>query len=153
MKAVMQFLFDARRFVLRITGWKTTGVKVMVFNPAGALLLVRNSYGKSEQWLLPGGGIHRREAPQAAAAREIEEEVGIRLTEPTLFATYQSRTEGRRDTVHLFTARSESAPKADGVEVEEARFFPLDALPGTVSPATQRRIAEYRGERAVSERW
>jgi hypothetical protein len=43
--------------------------------------------------------------------------------------------------------------RIDGVEIAEARFFPLDALPPSVSPATLRRIAEVRGERAVSAAW
>jgi hypothetical protein len=41
----------------------------------------------------------------------------------------------------------------DGLEVEEARFFPLDGLPQTVSAATLRRIAEHRGVRPRSADW
>jgi 8-oxo-dGTP pyrophosphatase MutT (NUDIX family) len=153
MKPVMQLLHRARRLLFRLTGWKTRGVKVMLFNRDGELLLVRNSYGKSHLYVLPGGGIRSKENPQSAAAREVEEEVGIRPTELVPFATYVSELEGRRDTIHLFTARADAAPKIDGLEVEEARFFPLDRLPETVSDATLRRIAEYRGEAPVSPRW
>ena len=153
MKPIMQFLYRARRLLLRLTGWKTRGVKVMVFNQAGELLLVRHSYGRSDLFLLPGGGIEARETPAAAAHRELREEVGLSTDELKPFATYCSTSEGRKDEVHLFTATTTGVPKADGVELEDACFFPLGALPKKVSPATLRRIAEYRGEKPVSPRW
>ena len=39
-----------------------------------APLLVRASYRIA--WCLPGGGLHRNEAPEAAARRELAEEIG-----------------------------------------------------------------------------
>lgn len=67
--------------------------------------------------------------------------------------TFESGAEGKRDTIHLFKAIVDELPKVDGVEVIEARFFALDALPDGVSPATLRRIAEMKGERPVDGRW
>lgn len=151
--AALPFLHRARHLALRLLRVKTQGVKAMVFNPAGALLLIRNTYGRSDLFVLPGGGIDRGEAPIDAAAREVLEETGMRIEQVRALSTYQSGAEGRRDTIHLFTALSTDAPVADGVEVEEARFFPLDALPGNVSAATMRRIAEYRGTRPIDGRW
>lgn len=153
MRPLLQIAYRARRTLLRLLRWKTRGVKVMLFDPAGRLLLVRNSYGATGLHVLPGGGIKRGETAAAAAAREAREEVGIAPEALTLFATYVSTLEGRRDTIHLFTARTGAVAEADGVEVTEARFFALDALPDTVSDATARRIAEYRGERAVGRDW
>ena len=58
--------------------WDITWVgSVMLFNERGELLLIRNSYGRSHLWVLPGGGIGRRETPEAAAAREVREEVAV----------------------------------------------------------------------------
>ncbi len=136
-----------------MTRWKTRGVKVMLFNESGELLLIRNSYGKTHLHVLPGGGIRRSETPAAAAAREVREEVGLSVEGLAPFAAYRNEAEGKRDTVHLFTASTREAPRPDGVEVEEARFFPLEALPDTISDATLRRIAEYRGEKAVDGAW
>lgn len=153
MNPLLQIAHHARRAVYRLLGVQTNGVKVMLFDGEGRLLLVRNSYGKTQQHLLPGGGAKRHEAPMAAAAREVREEVGIEPAELTLFAIYVSELEGRRDTIHLFTARTRDQAAADGVEVAEARFFALDALPETLSAATARRIAEYRREQPVSPRW
>ena len=151
--AALQFLHRSRHLALRILRVQTRGVKVMAFNPAGELLLIRNTYGHSHLFMLPGGGIERRESPADAAARELEEETGIRVERLEARSIHQSRAEGRRDTIHLFIARANDAPKPCGVEVAEARFFALDALPDNVSAATLRRIAEYRGERPVGESW
>lgn len=153
MKAAVQFLHHCQRLALRVLRLKTRGVKVMVFNDAGELLLIRNTYGRSHLFVLPGGGVGFREAPADAAARELCEETNLRVERLTSVSTHLSQAEGKRDTIHLFTAHVNDPPEADGVEVEEARFFPLDALPDNVSAATLRRIAEYRGEQPVAEFW
>ncbi len=153
MKAAIRFLHRCRRLALLVLRLKTRGVKVMVFNAAGELLLIRNTYGRSHLFVLPGGSIGFREAPADAAAREVREETSVTAEGLTPVSTHLSQAEGKRDTIHLFTAHANGAPAADGVEVEEARFFPLDALPENVSAATLRRIAEYRGERPASEFW
>ena len=151
--ATIQILYRCRRLALRVLRLKTRGVKVMAFNPAGELLLIRHTYGRRELFMLPGGGIGRRESPVEAAARELTEETGISAERLEARSIYGSRSEGKRDTIHLLAALARQAPKPCSIEVAEARFFPLDALPENVSKATLRRIAEYRGEREVSERW
>ena len=149
----MQIAFRIRRLFLRLFRVRTRGVKVMVFNRAGELLLIRNSYGPSHLFLLPGGGIGRRESPDAAARREVKEEVGLDLHELTQVSVHSSHAEGKRDTIALFTAVADGAPRPDSLEVEEARFFALDSLPENISDATLRRILERRGERACDGRW
>lgn len=153
MRLLIQMAYAARR---RLLGWlrlRTRGVKVMLFNPEGRLLLIRNSYGDRGLFVLPGGGIGRAETPQAAAAREIREELDMEARDLALIGVYESRAEGKRDTIHLFRALADSAPNSDGVEVEEARFFPLSALPEKTSAATLRRVAEIRGERPIDGGW
>jgi ADP-ribose pyrophosphatase YjhB (NUDIX family) len=151
--AALQLLHRLRHLALRLLRLKTRGVKVMAFNPAGELLLIRNTYGHRHLFMLPGGGIERRETPAEAAARELREETGLRAERIEARSTHQSRAEGRRDTIRLFTALVTGAATTCGIEVAEARFFALDALPANVSAATLRRIAEYRGEQPVSDRW
>lgn len=153
MRTLIQFIYAVRR---RLLGWlriRTHGVKVMLFNAVGELLLIRNSYGDRRTFVLPGGGVGRNEGPREAAEREVREELNIGVRDLTLVATYQSAAEGKRDTIYLFTARADGTPSPDGIEIEEARFFPLDALPECVSPATRRRIAEIGGERLIDGRW
>ncbi|HEX9953735.1 MAG TPA: NUDIX domain-containing protein [Allosphingosinicella sp.] len=153
MRLMMQLLYRVRKAVFRVFRVKTRGAKVMVLNPAGELLLIRNSYGPTHLWVLPGGGIHRRETPEAAGAREVKEEVGLQVTHLTRVSEHFNNAEGKRDTIFLFTAKAKGEPVIDTLELEEARFFPLNRLPESVSTATLRRIAEYRGERTPDGRW
>jgi 8-oxo-dGTP pyrophosphatase MutT (NUDIX family) len=153
MKSLIQLLYFCRRALIGLLRLRTRGVKVLLLNAQGELLLIRNSYGDTKAFVLPGGGIHWFEAPAAAALREVREEVGIAAERLTPLSIHLARAEGKRDTVHLFSAFGAGLPKPDGIEVAEARFFPLDALPETVSAATLRRIGEFRGERAVDTAW
>ncbi len=150
---LLDLLFRLRRWLLRVLRWRTRGVKVMLFNDAGELMLIRNSYGRTDLFVLPGGGIRPFETPAAAAAREVKEELNCGVADLVLIGTHASVAEGKRDTIHLFRGRAVGTPRADGVEVAEARFFPLDRLPPTLSPATARRIAEHRGTAAVGATW
>ena len=153
MQLLMQILYRVRKVVFRTFRVRTRGAKVMVFNPASELLLIRNSYGHTHLWVLPGGGIGRRETPEAAGAREVKEEVGLKVTHLTRVSEHFNGAEGKRDTIFLFTARADGMPVIDNMEVEEARFFPMNALPENISTATLRRIAEYRRERAPDGLW
>jgi ADP-ribose pyrophosphatase YjhB (NUDIX family) len=146
-------LYRLQRLVWRVLRPRTRGVKVMLFDEAGALLLVRHTYGRTDQFLLPGGGVRPFEQPDAAAVREMREELSCGIAALVHVSTHQAAFEGKRDAVWLFRARIHGEVRVDGVEVAEARFFPLDALPDSTSPATRRRIDEHRGVRPVSEAW
>ena len=152
-RALLQIGYSLRRTIVGMLRLRTTGVKVMVFNEGGELLLIRNSYGDSRQFLLPGGGVSPRENPAAAAAREVHEELGLQVGDVEPVWTYESNAEGKRDTIHLFRVATAEQPRIDDREVVEARFFALDALPPEVSPATRRRIAEVQGRRPFDGRW
>ena len=125
----------------------------MVFDRDGRLLLIRNRYGNAAAFVLPGGGIKWREAAIDAAEREVLEETGCAIHDLTFIATYRAIAEGKRDTVHLFCCMTNDVPRADGIEVSEARYFSLDDLPPTTSPATRRRIEEYSGQRTRNGSW
>lgn len=153
MNRALDLLHRLRRRLWSAIGWRTRGVKVMLFDEACALILVRHSYGRSDLFLLPGGGIRPFESPAAAAAREMREELGCGLADLALVSVHVSTGEGRRDTVHLFRARAAGPVRADGREIAEARAFALDRLPATLSPATARRIDEHRGLRPASDTW
>lgn len=107
---------------------KTTGVKcALYFN--NQVLLIRNSYGK-KLWTLPGGGVHRNESIEAAAIREVREEVGILVPKPVFCGSVFYDGEYKRNTIHVFAVKIQSLDfKIDGMEIEEAHWFGLDALP------------------------
>ncbi|MEH3047756.1 NUDIX domain-containing protein [Sphingomonas adhaesiva] len=152
-RPILSLIHPLRSHAMALLRWRTRGVKVMVFDAAGRVLLVRHGYGRSDLFMLPGGGVGRGETPHDAAIRELAEEVACRLEQVTAVACYESRSEGRRDTVHLFTARTADTPMPDAREIIEARFVAPEALPDSTSVATRRRIEEWRGERVRSTAW
>ena len=152
-RQLLNVLHYGKKWLWKLLRVKTRGVRVMLFNNGGELLLIRHTYGRSDLFLLPGGGIRPWEAPEQAARREVKEEVGCTVSDLASISTHYSEAEGKRDTVHLFRALSGDEPVADGVEVEEARYFPLDRLPATVSRATMRRIQEHLGMRKADGTW
>lgn len=149
----MDWGYRARRLLLRVLRLRTRGVKVIAVTPDGSVMLIRNTYGRSDQWTLPGGGLARGETPRQAAARELREETGLHAGAMQPFATYRSVAEGKRDTVHLFVTQVTGTPVPDGREVAEVRAFAPVELPAAVSPATRRRIKEWLGAREVTGRW
>lgn len=153
MRVLIDGAYRMRRIAMRVLRWRTSGVRVMVFDAAGRLLLIRHRYGNTALWMTPGGGIDRGETPERAAEREVLEETGCRVSSLAPIGVFHNRAEGRRDTVHLFRGLTTDAAQADGIEVADACFHALDALPPETSPATLRRIAEMIGQRAVTGQW
>lgn len=153
MTRALDIAYRLRTAVRKLLRLRTRGVKVMLFDAEGRLVLIRNSYGRTDLFVLPGGGIRPFEAPAAAARREIREELGCAVEELVLLSTHFSSAEGKRDTVHLYKARAVGRPAPRSFEVAETRVFALGTLPPTVSPATRRRIAEFKGERSIDEDW
>jgi len=87
------------------------------------LLLVRPSYRSG--WHLLGGGIKRGETPEAAARREIEEEIGLVVPALIPAGVAYGMWDGRRDHVHFFELRLNDTPKLhlDNREIVAARFI------------------------------
>lgn len=95
-----------------------------------ALLLVRSSYRR--EWNFPGGGVHPGEAPEAAARRELAEEIGLAVPALRPAGVVCGPWDGRRDRVHLFELRLDRPPelRLDGREIVAARLMTPDELGG-----------------------
>lgn len=144
------------RLFWKIRRPRTLGVRVLLLAPDGRVALVRHSY--TDYWYLPGGGVERGEGLDDAARREVREEIGVgAIRLERVIGTYHSRLEGKDDTILLFLAHTggEAAPplRIDGREIEAAAWFAPDALPEDLSPATARRLADYRSGMLCGGRW
>ena len=108
---------------------KTFGVKVVVHNN-GEILMIKNSYGRWNKWMFPGGGINKNEDSEEAAKREVLEEVGVRLTDVRKIGGYTSDREYKKDTVSVFLGESSDKDfKIDKKEIAEAQWFSVSNLP------------------------
>lgn len=138
----------AARLYWRIRKPRTLGVRAIVLDQDDRIALVRHTY--IDAWYLPGGGVKKGEGFEAAIRRELREEIALAdVRIERVLGVYHSRKEAKDDNIVVFLARTETHPdtllrKADPLEIEEAGWFPLDALPPNVSDATRRRIEEYR---------
>jgi len=148
----LRIAWHARRAWHRVARPLTMGVRAIIVD-AESVLLIRHSYVPG--WHLPGGGVDKGETLVEAMRREVREEVGLTVeaaVQPLgMYARFRS---GASDHVAVFVAeRWSGTPKADGFEIVEAAFFPLDRLPEDTTPSTRRRLAEYRGLAPPAEHW
>jgi 8-oxo-dGTP pyrophosphatase MutT (NUDIX family) len=94
---------------------------------------VKTSY--RAEWSLPGGSIHVGETPEAAAQREMEEEIGLSSHALRPAGSVSGIWDGRRDCVHFFELHLDRIPelRLDNREIiaahlatpEELRSFAL----------------------------
>lgn len=116
----------------------SVGAMCVIEGPDGGVLLLRHSYRSG--WGLPGGLLQRGEAPDAAARREVAEEVGLRVEltgTPRVFVDPKAR---RVDIV--FRARPaddevDSPATASSPEIVDTRWFPPTELPPMQKEAAQ----------------
>jgi 8-oxo-dGTP pyrophosphatase MutT (NUDIX family) len=116
------------------------------------LAAIRPAGRKRGLWALPKGNIGPGEKPEEAALREVEEETGVeaRLVTKLGDVRYVYTWAGERIfkvvSFYLFRYRrgrlGEIAPE-QRIEVDEARWLPLEDAP---------RLLAYRGEREMAEK-
>jgi 8-oxo-dGTP pyrophosphatase MutT (NUDIX family) len=114
----------------------TRGVKCVVRGGDGRVVFVRHTYGDRRSWELPGGGLGRREDPEAAVRREMREELGIELESLRAVATVEVAGSHKRTDLHCFEAsvRGSAALKVDPGELAEVRWAAPDDPPRPLGP-------------------
>jgi ADP-ribose pyrophosphatase YjhB (NUDIX family) len=140
-------------FINRIRRPVTLGVRAIVRDPEGRVLLVRHTYVPG--WYLPGGAVDRGESVIDSLTHELLEEANVRIVgTPRLLGIYFNAY-ASSDHVALFEVNefAQTAPKRPDHEIAEARFFPLDALPEGTTPATRARLDELLSGDPISSTW
>ncbi|MCG2685857.1 NUDIX hydrolase [Candidatus Parcubacteria bacterium] len=122
----------------------SVGVFAVVRDPSGRVLLVQQTYGR-RKWSLPGGGLDHGETPTDGVRREVREEAGLEITEPTLvgvFTRFSISTGIGRDLVFVFVDTAEEAPVETTCpeEISSVGFFNTEELPDLYQ--TQRNLLE-----------
>ena len=99
----------------------------------GKILLIKNTY-RDSLWNLPGGGIKKKETPEDAVIREVEEETKITINNPTLIGSFVTDREYKIDNVYCFFAVIEdNKVLIDHIEVMDAKWASENKLPSKLS--------------------
>lgn len=114
-------------------------------------------HGYLPGWQFPGGGVEPGETAEEAAAREIEEETGYRVTgRPALVGFYHHRSKVTvRDHVAFYVCREFEKVRdvTPNYEIAGAQWFNRHALPADTTKATHRRLAEIFDGVPISPTW
>lgn len=130
-----------RRLVIRhATPNYTLGAVAVCRDDQGRVLLLRSRHHAA--WSLPGGLAQRGEQPAEVVTRELREELGIDIAgalgenpgAPLVDTGTQALTV-------VFLVDAPITPRADGVEVVEARWFDPWDLPAALLRGTRESLA------------
>ncbi len=110
------------------------GVKLVLTDADDRILLVRHTYGR-RHWTFPGGGVRTNEAPESAAVRETDEELGIAAITFDSLGTYPARSKRRIDVVSVFRGQINPAKLLPSrVELAAVGLFARPELPDDIDP-------------------
>lgn len=94
------------------------------------VLLVKEA--DDPNWKLPGGKTHSGETVFEAAVREVEEELGLQLSEGMISSYVPAPIPDSKNIRHIFLISPVGLESITSTtEVEEANYFSLHALPDT----------------------
>jgi 8-oxo-dGTP pyrophosphatase MutT (NUDIX family) len=139
-RGLLRLVQPWRLWLWGLLGREVEGIMVLGFADDGRLLLVRHTYHRRDQWMVPGGGRARGEDLLATARREMAEETGCTLHDARhLGQVMRTTAQGWRNRIEVVTGRITGVPRADRREIDEVGLFAPDALP----PQTYRGVHEY----------
>ena len=137
-----------------LTRGTTLGVRAIVVDGDGRVLLVRHTYIPG--WYLPGGGVETSETLVAAIERELREETNVQIVgDMELVGFYHNPKTSMRDHVGLYLCRNwqQDSPPKPNLEIADCRFFALDELPDETTNGTRARLNEVFHGQQKSDIW
>lgn len=151
-KQLLKIAQPLRRFYWWLMRPETRGVRAILVNRDGKVLLVRHKY--QEGWFLPGGKISGKENDENALRRELREELGVKIISRfEKLGEYANTYEYKKDTIVVFVVRDFTQESKTHFEIEEQRLFDPKMLPEKTSPGTRRRIEEWLGQKTTNNQW
>ena len=103
-------------------------VRVIVYRDDGDILLVKNRFSR-QGWALPGGGANRNESYEQAAAREVLEEVGLKIHNLRYLGKANSHESYAKFSVQVFAAHASNCDIKCNFEIMEAQWLNMNYLP------------------------
>lgn len=122
------------------------GMLAVVVDEEGRILLFRHTYRPFAPWGLPSGWLRSDEDIHDSMSREIREETGLEVDFCEVMRVDVGSRPRRIDVWLRYRAR-EGMPRASA-EVDEVRYFALDALPPLI--ASQERFLRENRDRIRS---
>lgn len=114
------------------------GVRVIVLDDEGRMLLVKQNHKEREVWMIPGGGIEEGENAVEAAVREIKEETNLDIDGCIMLRHIEEVSERGQRFVNIFMAKAAdtalmrlgSDPEFSGSEqvLSDIRFMSREEL-------------------------
>lgn len=141
-------------FYWRLSRGMTLGVRAMVIDGEGRVLLIKHSYVAG--WHLPGGGVEVGETMRDALDRELLEEANVAVVgEPVLHGMFFNGRISNRDHVAVYAIREfrQDSPPVPDHEIVAHGFFHPRELPDGTTRGTRERIAEVLAGAPVSATW
>jgi len=103
----------------------TIGVSALATRDDGRVLVVRHTY-RRPSWGFPSGMVERGEQPEDALRRELDEELGLRMTGGTLL--YADYNAARRHLTLYYRVTVVGTPRQDGIETDAYEYIALRDL-------------------------
>lgn len=152
LKQLLKIVQPLRRFYWWLVRPETRGVRAILVNTEGNILLVWHTYQGG--WFLPGGKISGHESDQDALRRELREELGVETFVCfEKLGEYTNSYEYKKDTIAVFVLKNFTQTRKKHFEIEEQQFFDPQNLPEGVTPGTRKRIEEWLGKRTKTNEW
>ena len=103
-------------------------MRVIIYRDDGDVLMVKSRFSRQE-WALPGGGVNRNESYEQAAAREVLEEVGLKIDNLRYLGKTNSHESYAKFPVRVFAAHASDYDIKCNFEIMEVRWINGKCIP------------------------